>query len=98
MTKYIIKTPYLEGPHAGKEHYVIKGGYVVCNLDNIWQSDSYTLGTCKAVCKRYAMNNEIANRIEKRDREYAAAKGRSVVPYMIHYLQSYTPVEIETVD
>lgn len=98
MTKYIIKVTYLEGQHAGKEYYLGKGGYVCPNLEYVWQNDSYTLPTCKSVCKRYTMQNEINNRVEKREREYRIAQGKPVSPYMIYDLQKFEPFAIETVD
>ena len=98
MTKYIVKTTYLDGIHAGKEFYLIKGGYVRDNLDYIRQEDSYSLSACKAVCARYAKNNEINVRIEKQDREYAIAHGKTVSKYPIYNLEKYEPFAIETVD
>lgn len=98
MTKYIIKTTYLEGIHEGKVHYLKKGGYVVSNLDYVWQDDSYTLATAKAVCARYTKSNELNVRLEKKDREYAIAHGRNVSKYPIYDLEKYEPFAIETVD
>lgn len=98
MTKYIIKVTYLEGIHEGKVHYLKKGGYVVSNLEYVWRDDSYTLATAKAVCARYAKNNELNVRIEKQDREYAVAKGRKVSNYPIYTLEKFEPFAIETVD
>lgn len=99
MTKYIIKTTYLEGEHEGKVHYLNKGGYVVDDLiDNIWQDESYTLSACKAACTRKAKSNKINRDIELRDRERRMAQGKPVSPYRIYYLEKFEPFAIETVD
>lgn len=98
MTKYIVKTTYLDGIHAGKEYYLVKGGYVTDNLECVWQDMSYSLSACKAVCARYAKKNEIDVRIEKQDREYAIAHGKTVSKYPLYNLEKFEPFAIETVD
>ena len=99
MTKYIIKTTYLEGEHEGKVHYLNKGGYVVDDrLDNIWQDESYTLSACKAACTKKANNNKVDRDIELRTRERRLAQGKTVESWRIHYLEKYEPFAIETVD
>jgi len=98
MKKYIIKVTYLEGEHAGKSYFLMKGGYVVSNIEYVWKADSYTLPVCKAVCTRIKKANDLNVNIERRDREYAIAKGRTVSKYPIYTPEAYEPFEIETVD
>ena len=99
MTKYIIKTTYLEGIHKGKEHYLNKGGYVVDeHLDHIWQEDAYTLAACKAVCTRKEKRNIEDVTFEKRYRERRIAEGKTVSKYPVYALEKYEPYAIETVD
>lgn len=98
MKKYIIKVTYLEGIHEGKTHHLGKGGYIVTNLDFVWQEDSYTLSTCKSVCTRLENQNNRLAEAEKRERAYNAAKGRHVSKYPIYIVSKYEPFMIETVD
>lgn len=99
MTKYIIKVTYLEGIHKGKEHFLNKGGYVVDGrTDSVWQEDSYTLSTCKAVCTRKYKENTAEAIFEKRERERRIAEGKTVSKYPLYEMCSYEPYPIETVD
>jgi hypothetical protein len=98
MKKYIIKATYLEGIHVGKTYYLNKQGYVITNLDSVWQDSSYTLSSCKAVCTRKEKINTAEAIFEKRTRERRIAEGKTVSPYPLYVMQKYEPFEIETVD
>lgn len=98
MKKYIIKVTYLEGIHKGETYLLNKGGYVVDNPEYVWQDSSYTLSACKAVCTRYKKMNDRNVEIERRNREYAISKSRTVSKYAIYIPKVYDPFEIETVD
>ena len=98
MTKYVIKVTYLEGNHKGKEYFLDKGGYVIDNLDYVWQDSSYTLTACKAVCTRKEKSNTTEAIFEKMQRKRKIAEGKTVNPYPIYEMQKYEPYAIETVD
>lgn len=98
MTKYIIKATYLEGTHKGKEHFLCKGGYVIDNLDYVWQDSSYTLSACKAVCTRMEKTNAAEAIFEKKQRERRIAEGKNVSKYPIYVMTKFEPYAIETVD
>ena len=98
MTKYVIKATYIEGDHKGKTYFLNKGGYVVSNLEYVWQDSSYDLRTCKAVCTKYAKHNAAQHKAELAEREYRERKGKENSKYRLYYLMSYEPYAIETVD
>lgn len=98
MTKYVIKVTYLEGQHAGATYYLNKGGYVISNLDYVWQDDSYTERACKAVCTRKTKENKSEHEFELSKRNRLIAAGKTVSPYMLYELQSFEPFAVETVD
>jgi hypothetical protein len=98
MKKYIIKVTYLEGAHEGKSYFLNKDGYVVDNLDYVWQDCSYTLSACKAVCTRKEKTNTAEAIFEKRERERRISEGKTVSKYPLYTMCSYEPYEIETVD
>ena len=98
MTKYVIKVTYLEGTHKGKEYFLNKGGYVIDNLDYVWQDSSYTLPACKAVCTRMEKRQTADHNFEKLQRSRRIAEGKPVSPYLIYELKSFEPFAIETVD
>ena len=100
MTKYIIKTTYLEGPHEGKIHYINKHGFVLVDaaLDHIWSDDAYdTLATCKRVCTLRMKHIEVQRRIELEDRERRMQSGKPVNKYRLYYLEKYEPFAVETI-
>lgn len=98
MTKYVIKATYLEGEHKGKEYFLNKGGYIIDNLDYVWQDSSYNLSACKAVCTRKEKRNTAEAIFEKRQRERKIAEGKTVSKYPIYEMMKYEPYAIETVD
>jgi len=98
MTKYVIKATYLEGEHQGKEYFINKDGYIIDNLDYVWQDNSYTLSACKAVCTRKEKQNTAEVIVEKRERERRIAEGKTVSKYPLYIMTKYEPYAIETVD
>ena len=98
MKKYVIKVTYLEGTHKGKEYFLNKGGYVISNLDYVWQDSSYTLSACKAVCTRKEKANTANGIFEKRERERRIAEGKTVSKFQLYDMKKFEPYEIETVD
>lgn len=98
MTKYVVKVTYLEGNHKGESYFLNKGGFVIPNLEYVWQDSSYTERACKAACTRLKKNNDLNRRLELQDRARMIENGRAVSPYMIYWLASYEPFAIETVD
>ena len=101
MTKYIIKTTYLEGPFEGKVNYLNKHGFVLHDaaLNNVWQDDAYdTIAACKCACTLRMKHIEVQRRIELKDRERRLQQGKPVNKYQLYYLERYEPFAIETVD
>lgn len=98
MIKYVIKVTYLEGAHKGKEFYLDKDGYVIGNLEYVWQDGSYTEKACKAACTRKTKKNISANRFELLERARREKDGKTNSKYMLNDLQSFEPFAIETVD
>lgn len=98
MKKYVIKVTYLEGIHKGEEYFLDKGGYVVSNLENVWQDNSYTLRGCKTACTRMEKVHTPEVIFERRQRERRIAEGKLVSKYPLYEMQSFEPFEIETVD
>lgn len=98
MTKYIIKVTYLEGEHEGTSYFLNKQGYVVDNLEYVWQDSSYTLTACKGACTRKEKEQTAEAIFEKRKRERMIAEGKTVSPRPLYELQKFEPFAIETVD
>jgi hypothetical protein len=98
MTKYIIKATYLEGDHAGREYYLDKQGYVVSNIESVWQDSSYTLSACKAVCTKKEKSNNAEVIFEKRERARKIAEGKTISRRPLYIMTRYEPFAIETVD
>jgi hypothetical protein len=99
MTKYIIKTTYLEGPHEGKVSYVTKHGCVLIDaaLNHVWHDDAYdTEAACKRACTLRMKHIEVQRRIELKDRERRIQQGKPVSKYRLYYLERYEPFAIET--
>lgn len=94
MTRYLIKTTYLEGIHKGKEYYLEKGGYVG-DPKYAYMDNTYDEKACKMVCAKYSKSNKFNRDFEQRDRAERIAKGKTVSKYPIYYLESFEPFAVE---
>lgn len=98
MTRYLIKTTYVSGPHEGKVFYLTKGGYVT-DLDRIhFESDTYkTEGIARNQCLRLAKNNAADYRAERSQYEYDKKRGKERKSPFIHEKEFFEPIAVETI-
>lgn len=98
MTRYLIKTTYLDGPHAGKSYYLTKGGYVVDLDKKHFESDTYaTEGFAKRRCNQLHAENSLNVSWERFDEQLNVKKGNAPKKQFIYYEESYEPVAVEAI-
>lgn len=96
MKRYLIKVTYLDGDHKGESYLLRKGGYVTEEKDYQWDDTTYsTYNMALRQCKKLKTENNINIEIERREREWAKAKGSDSRKWNIYTLESYEPYEVE---
>ena len=92
MSGYLIKGTYLTGIHKGETYLLRKGGYVTDESQYQWGDTMYkSIGQALRICRKLKEENELDYAIERRNNEWAIAKGGKPKEFFIYELESYEP-------
>lgn len=95
MSRYLIKTTYLEGPHQGKSHLIRKGGYVTDEQTFQWNDTTYaSKSIVERWCKHFLEENEENRRIERSNEAWRIARGGKPCLFYLYFSKSYEPYEV----
>lgn len=96
--RYLIKVTYLEGPHAGKVHFLRKGGYVTDLFQYQWDDTTYSSkGAAQRVCTRLTTNNDSEVEWERRMNEVNIQRGGRVKKEndFIYWPEKFEPIHVD---